>query len=154
MYFHNSIEEEQDFLSCKTKEDFERFIKEHPSSSYVSVARKRIETIQPSTQKSSEPSHETIPNKTRTAPIQTIIKEKIQEIEQPTQVTQEKKKADDRILFESANNNPPPKQHNRAILMKTMFFMHAKLLAISSHILTHFQMGVIERKHRRPSIIC
>ena len=154
MYFHNSIEEEQDFLSCKTKEDFERFIKEHPSSSYVSVARKRIETIQPSTQKSSEPSHETIPNKTRTAPIQTIIKEKSKKLNSLPKLPKKKRK----LMTESYLNQPittqPPKQHNRAIIMKTMFFMHAKLLAISSHILTHFQMGVIERKHRRPSIIC
>ncbi len=47
MFFHNSINEEQDFISCKTKEDFEQFIKEHPSSSYVTAARKRIEALTP-----------------------------------------------------------------------------------------------------------
>lgn len=141
MYFHNSIEEEQDFLSCKTKEDFERFIKEHPSSSYVSVARKRIETIQPSTQKSSEPSHETIPNKTRTAPIQTIIKEKIQEIEQPTQVTQEKKKADDRILFESANNNPTPKTTQQSNLNEDDVFYACQTIGDFQSYLNTFPNG-------------
>lgn len=45
LFFSNSISEEQDFISCKTRQDFERFIKEHPSSSYVKTAQKRIEAM-------------------------------------------------------------------------------------------------------------
>ena len=43
----SSFSEEQDFISCKTRQDFEQFIKDHPSSSYVTVARKRIEALTP-----------------------------------------------------------------------------------------------------------
>lgn len=44
----NSISEEEDFLSCRTLQDYERFIKEHPSSSHVATARQRIATLTPS----------------------------------------------------------------------------------------------------------
>lgn len=47
LFFSNSISEEQDFISCKTRQDFERFIQEHPSSSYVKAAQKRIEAMTP-----------------------------------------------------------------------------------------------------------
>ncbi len=40
--FFSTINEEQDFLSCKTKQDYEQFIKDHPSSDYVEKAQKRI----------------------------------------------------------------------------------------------------------------
>ena len=43
-----TISEEEDFLSCRTLQDYERFIKEHPSSSYIEMARQRIATLTPS----------------------------------------------------------------------------------------------------------
>ena len=49
-----SFGEEDDFYSCRTKEDYERFIKEHPSSSLVTTARQRIATMTPSPDTPSE----------------------------------------------------------------------------------------------------
>ena len=43
----SSFSEEQDFISCKTRQEFEQFINDHPSSSYVTVARKLIEALTP-----------------------------------------------------------------------------------------------------------
>ena len=43
--FTNYISEEQDFVSCKTKQDYEEFIKNYPSSSHVKAALKRIEAF-------------------------------------------------------------------------------------------------------------
>ena len=43
-----TFSEEDDFYSCRTKQDYERFIKEHPSSSFVETARQRIATLTPS----------------------------------------------------------------------------------------------------------
>ena len=43
--FVGYISEEQDFVSCKTRQDYEQFIKDHPSSSHVKTAQKRIEAL-------------------------------------------------------------------------------------------------------------
>ena len=43
-----TISEEEEFLSCRTLQDYERFIEEHPSSSYNETARQRIATLTPS----------------------------------------------------------------------------------------------------------
>lgn len=99
--FNSSIEEEQDFVSCKTKEDFEKFIKEHPSSSYVYAAQKRIEALTPSIQKESETLPKTKNTPTNTAPVKTTVKEIVKTIEQPSQPLPNKQKADDRIYFDS-----------------------------------------------------
>jgi len=47
VYFVNYISEEQDFVSCKTKQDYEQFIKDYPSSSRVEDAQKRIKALSP-----------------------------------------------------------------------------------------------------------
>lgn len=47
IYYHNSIREQKDFISCKTKEDFEQFIKKYPSSDFCITARKSISTMTP-----------------------------------------------------------------------------------------------------------
>lgn len=39
------INEQQDYLSCKTIQDYEQFIKEHPNSSYVEEARHHISSM-------------------------------------------------------------------------------------------------------------
>ena len=43
----SSFNEDDDFYSCRTVQDYERFIKEHPSSSFVETARQRIATLTP-----------------------------------------------------------------------------------------------------------
>lgn len=43
-YFHN-MSEKNDFISCQTKQDFERFINEHPNSDYVETAKLRIKLM-------------------------------------------------------------------------------------------------------------
>ena len=43
----NSLIEERDFSSCQTKEDFERFIMNYPSSDHYEAARKQIEIMTP-----------------------------------------------------------------------------------------------------------
>ena len=40
--FISHIREEQQFISCKTPQDFEQFIKDHPNSSYVEKARRQL----------------------------------------------------------------------------------------------------------------
>ena len=107
MFFHNSINEEQDFISCKTKEDFERFIQEHPSSSYVPTARKRIETLTPAERTAGQPApHKTPQAPALAAPTTTkIIKENIQIVDKPA--AKPAKAADDRIQFQSAQPARP-----------------------------------------------
>ncbi|MBR2292094.1 MAG: serine/threonine protein kinase [Prevotella sp.] len=106
IFFHNSINDEQDFISCKTKEDFEQFIKEHPSSSYVSAARKRIEALTP-TDKSQTiaPAIQTAGQspKQSAAPVQPI-KEKVKIVEQSA--PKQQKKVDDRIYFQPSKTKP------------------------------------------------
>lgn len=41
----NSLSEERDFGNCRSKEDFEQFIKDYPNSSHVAVARMRIASM-------------------------------------------------------------------------------------------------------------
>ena len=41
----SEINEQQDYLSCKTKQDYEQFIKKHPNSSYVEEARYHISSM-------------------------------------------------------------------------------------------------------------
>ena len=101
IFFNSSIEEEQDFVSCKTKEDLEKFIKEHPSSSYVSAALKRIEALTPSIQKDSTTLPKTKTTTPNTAPVKITVKEIVKTIEQPSQPLPKKQKADDRIFFDS-----------------------------------------------------
>ena len=43
----NSLSEERDFGNCKSKEDFEQFIKDYPNSPHVAVARMRIASMNP-----------------------------------------------------------------------------------------------------------
>ena len=103
MFFHNSIKEEQDFVSCKTKEDFELFIKEHPSSSYISAAQKRIKALTPDNKEPETTTTEksnSIQNSTK--PIQITIKENGKASELP--VTKQGQQADDRIFFQPSNN--------------------------------------------------
>lgn len=45
--FISSVREEQRFVSCQTKEDYEEFINDYPSSSYAETARKRIADLSP-----------------------------------------------------------------------------------------------------------
>ena len=53
--FFSSIKEEQSFVSCKTKQDYEKFIKDYPSSSYIETARKRLATMTPIMESSPDP---------------------------------------------------------------------------------------------------
>lgn len=41
----SEINEQQDYLSCKTIQDYEQFIKDHPNSSYVEEARHHISSM-------------------------------------------------------------------------------------------------------------
>ena len=43
--FISEINEQQDYLSCKTIQDYEQFIKDHPNSSYVKEARQHIASM-------------------------------------------------------------------------------------------------------------
>ena len=108
MFFRNSINEEQDFISCKTKEDFEQFIKDYPTSTYVNTARKRIEALTPTEETGSTTATE---ETTRQAndPIvapKTIIKEKVNIVEKPA--PRNNNKPDDRIYFQSSKPASKP----------------------------------------------
>ena len=43
----STISEEQAFVSCRTKQDYEQFIRDYPTSSYLETARKRIAAMSP-----------------------------------------------------------------------------------------------------------
>ena len=47
--FFSSASEDEDFYDCRTKQDYELFIKEHPNSSHVETAQKRIAAMTPAT---------------------------------------------------------------------------------------------------------
>lgn len=49
--FISSIREESQFISCKTCQDYELFLKKYPNSSYAEKARKRITELAPITPK-------------------------------------------------------------------------------------------------------
>ena len=117
IFFHNSINEEQDFISCKTKEDFEHFIKEHPTSSFVSVAQKRIEALTPVEQSTNTTSVKASPSqsaKPSLAPTQ-LVKEKVKIVEK---TVPQQPQVDDRINFQpsepktSAPTNTSENQSN------------------------------------------
>ena len=75
LFFNNSISEEQDFISCKTRQDFERFIQEHPSSSFVKAAQKRIEAMTPKEVAPTEIITKDVTHKELQSPKTTIISE-------------------------------------------------------------------------------
>ena len=62
----SEINEQQDYLSCKTIQDYEQFIKDHPNSSYVKEAQHHIASMtnNPAPQALMQESHEASPNKT------------------------------------------------------------------------------------------
>ena len=95
----SSFGEEDDFYSCRTKEDYESFIKEHPSSSFVATARQRIATLTPSPNTPSEtPSQqESLQQQTSQQPVITSAPEK-KEIKQTNNL------ASDIINFEESDN--------------------------------------------------
>jgi serine/threonine protein kinase len=98
----SSFSEEQDFVSCKTRQDFEQFIKEHPTSSHVPAARKRIEALTPATNTIKETTSAPVTTNTenQTAPVQTV-REKIEIVNKPATPKPEKQQVDDRIYFQS-----------------------------------------------------
>jgi serine/threonine protein kinase len=117
----SSISEEEDFLSCRTLQDYERFIQEHPSSSYVETARQRITTLTPPSSVSNQeytkqPVENTVPQKKETKEATTshskdiILFEKKQVVDQP--VSSPKKTpstnsmtADDRAFYSCVSSN-------------------------------------------------
>ena len=108
MFFRNSINEEQDFISCKTKEDFEQFIKDYPTSTYVNTARKRIEALTPTEETGSTTATEEMTRQANdpiVAP-KTIIKEKVNIVEKPA--PRNNNKPDDRIYFQSSKPASKP----------------------------------------------
>jgi hypothetical protein len=52
-FFISSINEEQAFISCQTKQDYEQFVKNHPNSSYTERAQKRIAELSTSSESES-----------------------------------------------------------------------------------------------------
>lgn len=108
MFFRNSINEEQNFISCKTKEDFEQFIKDYPTSTYVNTARKRIEALTPTEETGSTTATEEMTRQANdpiVAP-KTIIKEKVNIVEKPA--PRNNNKPDDRIYFQSSKPASKP----------------------------------------------
>ena len=104
LFFINSFDEEQDFIACKTRQDFEQFIKDHPSSSYVTTARKRIEALTPSSEADTPPAAPAATQAaTSTAPGKTVT-EKVQVITKQAAPEPKKQKVDDRIYFQPAKN--------------------------------------------------
>lgn len=107
----SSFSEEQDFVSCKTRQDYEQFIKDHPSSSYVPTARKRIEALMPA--ESRQKTDAVVP--TADAPKATIVgapivKDRVQIV---TRQAQPQETPDDRIEIlpskpSNANNLTTP----------------------------------------------
>ena len=104
MFFRNSINEEQDFISCKTKEDFEQFIKNYPSSTYVNTARKRIEALTPTegTESAAAPEEATKQAQEPVTVPKTVIKEKVNIVEKS--VPRNNSKVDDRIYFQPSKS--------------------------------------------------
>lgn len=95
MSLFSSFSEEQDFVSCKTRQDYEQFIKDHPSSSYVPTARKRIEAL--TTLKNGQKTNAVVPiqNAPKAAVIgRSVVKEKVQIV---TKQNQSQDLPDDRI---------------------------------------------------------
>lgn len=90
----SSFREEQDFISCKTRQDFEQFIKDHPSSSYVTVARKRIKALTPA-ENQQKTDAVVSPNVPKATIVGTpVVKEKVEIV---TQQAQPQDIPDDRI---------------------------------------------------------
>lgn len=90
--------EKDDFNSCRTLQDYERFIKEHPSSSFVETARQCIATLTPL---SEAPIQQETQQQTSQQPLITPATEK-KEIKQANTHPQ------DVINFEESDNTPQP----------------------------------------------
>ena len=63
----SEINEQQDYLSCKTIQDYEQFIKDHPNSSYVEEARHHISSMSNSAPAPQPLMQEARPDKTKQA---------------------------------------------------------------------------------------
>lgn len=85
--FISSISEEHAFVSCTTKQDYEQFIKDYPSSSYKEIAQKRIASMtppEPATQQENTPLQTAVPKSKEEQPQTLYIKER-QTSEKPRQ---------------------------------------------------------------------
>ncbi|MBR5748395.1 MAG: serine/threonine protein kinase [Prevotella sp.] len=74
----SSFSEEDDFNSCRTLQDYERFIKDHPTSSLVETARQCIATLTPSsdTPSQQEPQQQASQQQESPRPISKPVPEK------------------------------------------------------------------------------
>ena len=105
----SSFSEEDDFNSCRTLQDYERFIKNHPSSSLVETARQCIATLTPSsdTPSQQEPQHQASQQQESPRPISKPVPEK-------KEMKQTNNQSQDIINFEESKDiaQPDNKQTN------------------------------------------
>ena len=94
---YNYFSEERDFVSCKTPQDFEQFIRDHPSSSYVNTARKRIRALTPASTPTSAP--------VQPVSVHEPVKEKVQIVTQPAAPATQRTPVDDRIYIQPSEKN-------------------------------------------------
>ena len=84
-------------MSCKTPQDFEQFIRDHPSSSYVNTARKRIRALTPASMPTSAPVQQ--------VSVHEPVKEKVQIVTQPATPATQRTPVDDRIYIQPSEKN-------------------------------------------------
>lgn len=127
LFFSNSISEEQDFISCKTRQDFERFIQEHPSSSYVKAAQKRIEALTP---QPIQPITETTPIATTPEPVAPEVQQPQQPVKiQTITVSQPSKSSkNNRSAVPQPNNAPQQQPTNTNAVPDDQFFYSCQTL--------------------------
>lgn len=94
----SSISDEEDFLSCRTLQDYERFINDHPSSSFVEKARQRIATLTPSTESSTQE----VPQQ------QEAQKTSLTSVPEKKEMKQTNNHPTDIINFEESEDKPQP----------------------------------------------
>ena len=64
----SAINEEQQFVSCRTLEDYQQFINDYPSSSYVETARRRISDLTPKVEPVRHAIYDSSPTTRETSP--------------------------------------------------------------------------------------
>lgn len=95
-FFISSINEEQAFISCQTKQDYEQFVKNHPNSSYTERAQKRIAELSTSSESESSTTEQTATQTATPAASTTTSTQQTQQkttrvvniVEKPQSVTQ------------------------------------------------------------------
>lgn len=142
----SSINEEQAFISCQTKQDYEQFVKDHPHSSYTEKALKHIAEM--STPSSAEPS--SAPTVTASQPSAGTTSPQpasrtVRVVEQPQTRTVVKTEPHNAATSQPTSQQPQPTSNNSGVTQDDLDYFKCITAADFHNYLVKYPKG----KHRQ-----